>query len=274
MQRSIRLRTIIDAVRAPGGARVTDLADATGVSPMTIRRDLEELEAQGVLRRVHGGAVSAASRGEHIPYSVRLESFTEDKRAIARACADLVPDGSSVIVDVGTTCAAVARELAGRDLTVLPLSMHAATALGRRPGVRLVTPGGRLEPTELCWVGARAVRDIAAFRADIAILGVCAWDPVKGLTSRGSDDAEAKQAVITSAVRTVAVATPDKIGSSATFAVCPTSAIDTLITTTLAPDIATHLELEGVQVIKVVPTRQAAAPNSRPPVSTSRETLP
>ena len=199
MQRSKRLKTIIHAVRAPGGARVADLVAATGVAPMTVRRDLAELERQGILRRVHGGATSVPSRGEHLPYAVRLASHTGAKASIARACAGLVPEGASVIVDDGSTCAAVARELAGRDLTVLAMSVHVAAALGARAGTRIVTPGGRLDPDELSWVGATAVDAVRAFRADVAVLGVCGWEVSAGLTSSTLEDAEVKRAVLVAA---------------------------------------------------------------------------
>ena len=249
MQRSKRLKTIIHAVRAPGGVRVSDLVAATGVAPMTVRRDLAELERQGILKRVHGGATSVPSRGEHLPYAVRLASHTEEKASIARACAELVPDGASVIVDDGSTCAAVARELAGRDLTVLAMSVHVAAALGARAGTRIITPGGRLDPDELSWVGATAVDAVRAFRADVAVLGVCGWDVDVGLTSSVLEDAEVKRAVLGSAARTIAVATGDKLGRSATFAVCASEEIDVLVAGHLDETARDALLAAGVEVM-------------------------
>lgn len=206
---------------------------------MTIRRDLDELAELGVLRRVHGGVVAASPRGEQIPYAVRLESLTTEKAAIARTAAALVPDGSSVVVDAGTTAAAVAHELAGRDLTVMALSVHAAAALGRCPGTTIVTPGGRLESHDLSWVGSTVVEDLGGFRADVVVLGVCAWDPIAGLTSRTPEDTATKKAALRSGTRVVAVATAEKLGVLATFGVGPTEAVDTLVTTADAD--AAHL---------------------------------
>lgn len=249
VQRSIRIKTIINAVRSPSGARVADLARATGASLMTVRRDLAELERQGVLRRTHGGAVSSPARGTRLPFAVRLDAQAAQKQAIAAAAAALVPDGSSVIIDTGTTCTAVAQALAGRDITVLALSVHAAAALGECPGVRIITPGGQLDAEELAWVGHRAVREVLEFRADLAVLGVCAWDEPTGLTATSMHDAEIKKAILTSAHRAVAVTTPDKIGISATFTACPTDHIDTLVTSGLSPDDRLWVAAAGVEVL-------------------------
>jgi len=248
VQRSKRLKTIIHAVRAPGGARVADLVAATGVAPMTVRRDLAELERQGILKRVHGGATSVPARGEHLPYAVRLASHARSKASIARACAALVPEGASVIVDDGSTCAAVARELAGRDLTVLAMSVHVAAALGARAGTRIITPGGRLDPDELSWVGSTAVDAVRSFRADVAVLGVCGWDVAAGLTSSTLEDAEIKRAVLGSAARAIAVTTGDKLGRSATFAVCASTAINVVVADRVDDGVRDALHAAGVEV--------------------------
>ena len=249
-------------MRAPGGVRVADLVAATGVAPMTVRRDLAELERLGVLRRVHGGATAVPARGEHLPYAVRLASHAEAKVAVARACAALVPDGASVIVDDGSTCAAVARELAGRDLTVLAMSIHVAAALDARAGTRILTPGGQLDPDELSWVGATAVDAVRAFRADVAVLGVCGWDARDGLTSSTPADAEIKRAVIGSAARTIAAATGEKLERSATFVVCPSGTIDVAVVDRIDGAARAVLEAEGVEVVvaRVAPSRTTSMP--------------
>ena len=198
------------------------------------------------------------ARGEHLPYAVRLASHTDAKLTIARACAGLVPDGASVIVDDGSTCAAVARELAGRDLTVLAMSIHVAAALGARAGTRILTPGGRLDPDELSWVGATAVDAVRSVRADVAVLGVCGWEVEDGLTSSTLADAEIKRAVIGSATRRIAVTTSEKFGSPATFVVCPSEALDVVVVDRIDDAARTALEAAGVEIV-------LAPAESRPP---------
>ncbi len=216
---------------------------------MTIRRDLAELERQGMLRRTHGGAVSLPARGARLPYSMRADSGIEQKQTIAAKAATLIPDGASVIVDTGTTCAAVAQALAGRDITALVLSVPAASALGACPGARIITPGGELDLEELAWSGHRAIREIREFRADCAVVGVCAWDEEAGLTATSTHDAEVKKAIIDSAQRVLAVSTADKIGTSATFTACPTDRVHALVTHNLGDEARAWMTAAGVDII-------------------------
>ncbi|MDZ5078335.1 DeoR/GlpR family DNA-binding transcription regulator [Nesterenkonia sp. HG001] len=256
MQRANRHRTIIASVRGGEEVRAADLVRATGASAMTIRRDLSELEQCGLLRRTHGGAVGLPARGMHLPYEVRRESHVEEKRAIGRAAAALIPDGSSVIIDDGTTCTAVAQALAGRDVTVLALSLHIAVVLARDPGAaergtRVLTPGGELNAGELSWSGHRAVRDIEGFRADVGVLGVCGWDEYSGMTASTVQDADVKRAIRSSSREIIAAAGADKLGVSATFAVCATEEIGTVVTGELRLVQRLWLEHSGVDVVTV-----------------------
>lgn len=216
---------------------------------MTIRRDLAELERQGMLRRTHGGAVSLPPRGTRLPYSMRSDCDIQQKQVIATRAARLIPDGASVIIDTGTTCAAVAHSLAGRDITALVLSVPAASALGSRPGVRIVTPGGELDLDELAWTGHRAIREIHEFRADYAVIGVCAWDEEAGLTATSAHDADVKKAIIESAQRILAVSTADKIGTSATFTACPSERVHVFVTHDLGGQAKAWMTAAGLEII-------------------------
>lgn len=128
-----RLKKIADAVRETGRLSVAELAELTGASEMTIRRDLEVLADQGVLERYRGGARSLLLRGEEPPFALRAQDGLEVKRRLAVEVAALIADGESVVVDSGTTCLEVARALHQRRLTVVPLSLHAANALTGAP---------------------------------------------------------------------------------------------------------------------------------------------
>lgn len=248
MQRSLRWKTIIHAVRTPGGVRVSELVEATGASHMTIRRDLAELEQRGMLRRTHGGAVSLPARGTHLPFAVRADSQAEQKRAVAAAAAALIPNGSSVFIDAGTTCTAVAHALSGRDITVMALSVHAASALGERPGARILTPGGLLDIQELTWTGYSAVLAVQDFRADAAVLGVCAWDET-GMSATSKQDADTKRALMQASTTVIAVTTADKFNTSATFAVSPSSHVHTVVTNRAAHVAPAWLAAAGVDVL-------------------------
>ncbi|HJX86305.1 MAG TPA: DeoR/GlpR family DNA-binding transcription regulator, partial [Gemmatimonadales bacterium] len=138
-----RLKQITEAVRESGRRSVSELAELTGASEMTIRRDLETLADQGVLERYRGGARSLLLRGEEPPFALRAQEGLEVKRRIAAEVASLIADGESVVIDSGTTCLEVAYALQHRRLTVMPLSLHAANALIGASGVTLLVPGGR-----------------------------------------------------------------------------------------------------------------------------------
>nr|WP_197983504.1 DeoR/GlpR family DNA-binding transcription regulator [Aeromicrobium sp. CFBP 8757] len=235
VQRSLRHKAIIHAISGRREVLVADLVALTGASAVTIRRDLAELESHGALSRTHGGARQAFKRGSPLPFSSRLESDLDAKLALAEVAAGLVADHESVIVDNGTTCLEVARCLAGRPVTALALSLHAAAALASRPGAYVTVPGGPVETDSLAMTvaGLEAVRDV---RADVAVIGACSASSTHGLTSTTFEDAALKRAVIAASSRTVLVAGAEKLSRSSTFRFAGPDDLTHLVTTKDAPD--------------------------------------
>ncbi|QEU89629.1 DeoR/GlpR family DNA-binding transcription regulator [Streptomyces kanamyceticus] len=247
-----RLRQITDAVREAGRMGVTELAGLTGASEMTIRRDLETLADQGVLERYRGGARSLLLRGEEPPFALREQDGIEAKRRIAAEVAGLIADGESVVVDSGTTCLEVARVLAHRRVTVMPLSLHAVHALTGAPQVTLLVPGGRPRPGELALTGPLTAASLAALRFDTAVIGCCGLTAADGLTAYDLDDAAVKRAAIGSARRVIAVAEAAKLSRTALAFVAPATALHAVVTDTSARDEETDaLATAGVTVRKV-----------------------
>ena len=127
-----RSGAIVELLHERGEVSVLELTKQTSVSSMTIRRDLEMLERDGILLRVHGGAISLASRGYAPPFTVRANRAPEAKRRIGEAAAAMLAERETVILDVGSTALAVANALQDRhSLTVLTPSLHAANVLSR-----------------------------------------------------------------------------------------------------------------------------------------------
>ncbi|WP_344632835.1 DeoR/GlpR family DNA-binding transcription regulator [Streptomyces glaucosporus] len=247
-----RLRRITEAVREAGRVGVAELAELTGASEMTIRRDLETLAAQGVLERYRGGARSLLLRGEEPPFALRAQEGQEVKRRIAAEVAGLLADGESVVLDSGTTCLEVARALAHRRLTVMPLSLHGANALTGSPHLTLLVPGGRPRPGELALTGPLTTASLAALRFDTAVIGCCGLTAAHGLTAYDLDDATVKRAAIEASRRVVAVAEAAKFSRTALAFVAPVSALHTVVTDAAAPDDETEaLAAAGVTVRKV-----------------------
>ncbi|WP_028799753.1 DeoR/GlpR family DNA-binding transcription regulator [Streptomyces sp. 142MFCol3.1] len=233
---SERLRQITDAVRAAGRMGVAELAELTGASEMTVRRDLEVLAAQGVLERYRGGARTLLLRGQEPPFALRAAEGQETKRRIAEEVCRLISDGESVVLDSGTTCLEVARVLHDRRVTVMPLSLHAVNALTGGPEVTLLVPGGQPRPGELALTGPLTEASLAALRFDTAVIGCCGLTAADGLTAFDLADAAAKRAAIGSARRVIAVAEAPKLTRTALAFVAPASALHAIVTDTSAPD--------------------------------------
>lgn len=243
---------IIQSLHTSGRLTVEQLSELSGVSAITIRRDLAELESRGALRRIRGGAARLVQRSEPVPYTIQIQDDVERKSSLAEAAALLVSDYQSIIIDNGTTCLAVARELANRPITVLPLSLHAAVALGASPGPQVVVPGGPIEADSLAMLSSQALDAVKNFRADIAFLGACAVSAVRGLTSETFEDAAIKKAAINAADKKVLVTVADKLSQTASFRVGEISELTHLITTSDAPRaVLEEFEFAGVEVILV-----------------------
>lgn len=253
MQRRERQRAIIRAVDS-GQRSVAELVELTGISAVTIRRDLAELTEKGAVRRVHGGAAPVLNRGDEYPFGLRAASGAAEKAALARAAASMIMPGMSVLVDNGTTALAVAHELAGKGVTALALSLHAAAALAAKPGNQVIVPGGVVHAGDLAFTGAGAAEAVRAMRFDWAVLGACAADPESGLTVATWDDAKTKRAALEVSRMTMLVSTAEKFTRTAAHRFGDHSDLDAIITTTNAPFPVLHeARRRGAQVVTVPP---------------------
>jgi DeoR/GlpR family transcriptional regulator of sugar metabolism len=155
---------------------------------MTIRRDLRELDREGLLRRVHGGAISNLGRSYEPPYQIRTTRQIEAKRAIGRKAAEMIFDGDSLALDVGTTTLEVVRFLHGkRNLTILtaslPIANEIASSLSLTADVRLILTGGIVRAGELSMVGHIAEETYRSLRVDKAFIGIGGLNLESGLTT-------------------------------------------------------------------------------------------
>jgi DeoR/GlpR family transcriptional regulator of sugar metabolism len=233
-----------------GEIQVHDLADDLGCSEMTIRRDLDALERDGVVRRVHGGAVRVQLRRDELPYAVRALEAIDAKQRIGRAVAELCADGETVIVDSGTTALEVARALHGRPVTVLPLGLRALLELADDPAVRLIAPGGEVRPGELVVTGDLAEVAFERLRFDTFVLGCCGIDGSEGVTTHVPADARVKRAACAAARRTIVVGDSSKVGLVAFGHVCGLRVPERFVTDAGAEQVA-GLEAAGLAVQRV-----------------------
>jgi DeoR/GlpR family transcriptional regulator of sugar metabolism len=139
-----RQQAVLQLLDARGQVNIAEMSARFGVSEMTLRRDLAQLEAEGLLRRTHGGAIKTESGSFEPPFAMRAKFNLEAKRAIALSIAAEIEDGQTVILDGGSTGTAIAEALVGRSLTVCALNIRVAEILSSSPMTRVMVPGGQI----------------------------------------------------------------------------------------------------------------------------------
>lgn len=241
---------ILKQIENLGSVTVTDLADDLGVSGMTIRRDLDELEKDGLVQRVHGGVVSARGRSYEPPYALRVTQAVEAKQAIGVLAATLVADGDSIALDIGSTTIELAKNLTERhNLTILTPSLRIANLFINQPDIRLILPGGIARPGEASLSGDLTRKAFQGLFVDRLFLSVGGINAQFGLTGYNWDEALVKQAMIKSAKEVIVVADATKFGKVAFAHITSFSAIHKLVTDQMPPKpILLELNKAGVNI--------------------------
>ncbi|RKS80247.1 DeoR/GlpR family transcriptional regulator of sugar metabolism [Motilibacter peucedani] len=254
-----RRRLISELVRSSGAVSLRDLAQLTGTSEVTVRRDLRHLEAEGLLSRRHGGAVAPESLQEPT-HSEKAHVAAAEKAAIAAAAAELVEDGDAIVLGAGTTTQALARRLTRkRDLTVVTNSLLVAQALARAPGVDVVMTGGSLRGSIYALVGGDAEHALSGLRVSTAFMSGNGLTAERGLSTPSMLVAGVDRAIAAAARRVVVLADHTKVGIDTMVQTVATSRIDLLVTDTLAPeDEVAALREDDVEVTVVGPQGAAA----------------
>jgi DeoR/GlpR family transcriptional regulator of sugar metabolism len=229
-----RLDVTLRLVRNAGTTTLGDLAGRLGVSEMTVRRDLDELQRRGLVRRIRGGATAVDT--PETGFAARAGWQAGLKERIGRAAAELVEPGSSVLLDAGTTTVHVARALLDRaPLTVCALSLPVAEVLADRPGIRLLVVGGEVRPGERSLAGPVTAAVLATLSFDVFVMSIGGITPT-GWSEFTLDDAAVKQAGLAQAARTLVVADASKLGVRAFARVTGLGAVERLVTDASARD--------------------------------------
>ncbi|MBP5154754.1 MAG: DeoR/GlpR transcriptional regulator [Lachnospiraceae bacterium] len=213
-----RRGAILSRLRERGYVRVTDLSRELYVTEVTIRSDLMLLEQQGLLVRTQGGALPAKTRAGE-PATPR-EPYAAEKRAIARAAATLIPDGSTLFINPGTTTLAFARALSGRrDLHIVTNSYPAAEHLGSLSSFRVILLGGELDPQFSFTTGDDAKEQLGRYQAERAVLSVDGISP-SGITTFHAAAAALNRMMSERAGETLILADRSKIGRLGFSRIC------------------------------------------------------
>jgi len=191
---SERQARIAEIVRNQGCARVDELAAHFAVSTQTIRKDINVMCAQGLLRRVHGGVELAMQNAGH--YALRRVLNLSAKQRIGTVAADMIPDGSIIAVSIGTTPELVVTSLAARQgLKVFTNNLHVAMAVHHFDDAEVTIPGGTLRDTQADIVGVAAVNFFDSYHFDVGVFGVAAVDETGGLRDLFEEDVQSREAI-------------------------------------------------------------------------------
>ncbi|PPF78233.1 DeoR/GlpR transcriptional regulator [Pseudoclavibacter sp. Z016] len=213
-----RRAELVELVKRTGFARVADLSRELRVSEVTVRSDLTALERDGVLGRVHGGAIYGhGPTGLETSFETAQQSAADEKRRIGIAAAALVTSGSSVLLDVGTTTTAVAEALLARedldDVVIITNGLSIALALESAiPRFTVVVTGGTLRPLQHSLVAPYASAMLERIHTDLAIIGCTGVQVAAGVTNVNLPESELKRAMLHAADRSVVVADASKLG--------------------------------------------------------------
>jgi DeoR/GlpR family transcriptional regulator of sugar metabolism len=225
-----RQKSVCDYVARKGEASIADLSRILGVSPMTIRRDLDQLAEIGLLVRTHGGAASASSVAVEPPFALRARTNAEIKKSMGILISKQVVDGQTILLDGGSTGLAVAEELVGRDITICALNLRVAQALAAGDKTKVMMPGGVIRSGEMSIVGSEAEAYLSSYHFDTYLMTVSAVSNNGTLTEWNMEDAAMKRRAAKSAKRVVLICDSSKFGSEAFSKVGSLSDIDALVT--------------------------------------------
>lgn len=248
---SRRQQAIISILRTNGRVTVEELTAKFEVTPQTIRRDLTEMSDARLITRVHGGAIVASSV-QNLAYDARKLIAQSQKRLIGQAAAALIPDNSSLFINIGTTTEEVARALAEHsDLLVITNNLNVGVELYRNRSIEVIIAGGSIRASDGGIVGPATIDLIRQFRVDNAVIGVSAIDEDGTLLDYDIREVHVSRAIIENAKRVILVTDGSKFTRSAPARIATLADVDVLVTDRLpSPALAALCRQHDVQVVE------------------------
>jgi DeoR family fructose operon transcriptional repressor len=258
-----RKSVILDCLEKEGKVMVLSLAEELKVSTETIRRDLLILEREEKLKRVYGGAIQPSFRSDEAPYTLRQKMFANEKKAIGMRAADLIEDGSTIVIDNGTTTLELAKSIQGsKRLTILTNSLRVATcllesiSLERFTG-KVILLGGEVNAEQHSISGTLCEQMMLQFRVDQAFLAVGGISITHGITDYDVNEAAMSRAFAAAAQEVIVLGDQSKLGISTFAHILPFEQVDVIISEKGCPkEWLPYMEEKRVQWI------EAGLPNS------------
>ncbi|MDO9398277.1 MAG: DeoR/GlpR family DNA-binding transcription regulator [Herbiconiux sp.] len=215
-----------------GEVSLAELASEFSVSEMTIRRDLDALEAGGDVRKVIGGAISLIGKSVEPPFSARAVQAAKEKLHLAKLAVSLLKPHETVLLDSGSTVLAVAREIRGKGLglTIVTPSVLAAIELVDEPDTNVILTGGLLRAGELSLTGAEAQEALLRYNCDVYFMGIAGLDGGRGASDYNREEGEVKRAAVRASDRVIAVVDETKLGRIQLMTVALPTEINAIVT--------------------------------------------
>jgi DeoR/GlpR family transcriptional regulator of sugar metabolism len=250
-----RRAAILEQIGSDQMVSVTELSQRFEVSEVSIRRDLDRLAQHGLLKRIHGGAVSISDAALDQSYHAKIQRRIEEKECIGRAAAKLIRPSDQLIFDASTTAFQVARNISGDllssgNLTIITASLPIVVELGHWKGVHVILLGGVYLPEYKSFVGPQALSNLQGLYPDKAFIGTDGLTLSRGATGSNILEAEVDRAMAQSASEVILVADSSKIGQAGLTSIAPIEQIDRFVTDEGAPaDFVKALSEQGTDVI-------------------------
>ncbi len=232
-----RQALLIDEVRRRGALTVEALAAQFGVTLQTVRRDVKQLSEAGLLSRFHGGVHLPSSTTENIAYRQRQALHAQAKQRIARAVAKAVPEGCSLIINIGTTTEAIARELLHhKGLRVITNNLNVAAILSDNPDCEVIVAGGVVRARDRGIVGEVTVDFISQFKVDIGLIGISGIEDDGTLRDFDYREVKVARAILEHSRRVWLAADHSKFGRAAMVKLAKLAEVDRLFTDAVLPE--------------------------------------
>jgi len=243
-----RKAIVLDILMEESSVGVADLSKRLNVTPVTARADLDALEKEGLLVRTHGGAVL----GHHPKIFERMQANKALKRRVARAAADLIADGDTVIISAGTTTALISRYLLGkRDVHIVTNNTLLLGYARANPQLRVTLIGGEFQPAEEGTVGSMALQALDQFHVSRAFIGIDGASAKQGFTAHFVESADLVRKMAEQADEVIALADSGKFGRHGFARILPFDGVDVLVTDAeISAAFESELTSAGVRVVK------------------------
>jgi len=257
-RQQVRFTAILTALQKSGSVSVEALGKELQVSHVTVRRDLDMLETQGLLRRTHGGAVSIEPlfyepfRNDR-SFQAQVGKFADEKRRIGRAAAELIKKGDIIALTPGTTTTEVVRGLPlNHNITVVTSTVNVAMELSKRKDLDVYVTGGHLHGDWFSMVGPTAAQSLSRIMIHVLFIGADGIDSHAGVSCFDPEEAQLNSIMVKHAQKKIAVVDHSKFGIVAGWKICSTDDLDVLVTdSSVTDEMIEPFRQTDVQVIRV-----------------------